>query len=112
MLNLETVHSTANTFSSPSLSLFLSLSSVKPLVPLLSLLENDSAHHGAHYDSQQSAQQEQEDLPAGEGRASEVPGGIVDVVCRWKKNSCVNFHFRFRITARLICLRKAACDGV
>lgn len=56
-------------------------SSVKPLVPLLSLLENHSSHHGAHDDAQQGAQQQQEDLPACEGRAAEVPGGIVNVVC-------------------------------
>lgn len=69
---LETVHSSTNASS---------LSSVKPLVPLLSLLENDGSHHGAHHDSQQSAQQEQEDLPARERGAAEVSGGIVDVVC-------------------------------
>ena len=57
-----------------------SASSVEPLVPLLSLLENHSSHHSAHHDSQQSAQQEQEDLPARQGRAAEVSGGVVNVV--------------------------------
>lgn len=55
-------------------------SSVKPFVPLLSLLENHSSHHGAHHDPQQSAQQQQEDLPAGERRAAEVSSRIVNVV--------------------------------
>lgn len=55
--------------------------SVKPLVPLLSLLENHSSHHSTHHDAQQRAQQQQEDLPAGERRSPEVPGGVIDVVC-------------------------------
>ena len=57
------------------------LRSVKPLVPLLPLLEDDGSDHGAHHDPQQRAQQQQEHLPAGQRRAAEVSGRVVDVVC-------------------------------
>lgn len=82
----KTVHHPANASSS--------LSSVKPLVPLLSLLENHSSHHSAHHDSQQRTQQKQEDLPAGEGRAAEVSSGIVDVVCEGRRKATVTLMFR------------------
>lgn len=74
--HLEAVPSANNTSVNK-----VNCSSVEPLVPLLSLLEDHGAHHGAHHDPQQGAQQQQEDLPAGERRPSEVSGGIVDVVC-------------------------------
>lgn len=69
-------------------------SSVKPFVPLLSLLENHSSHHGAHHDAQQSAQQQQEHLPAGERRAAEVSGRIVDVVFRGLEEADAGFDLR------------------
>ena len=81
--------------------LLLLLPSVKPLVPLLSLLENYSSHHSAHNDPQQSTQQQQEDLPAGEGRASEVSGGIVDVVCGGRRRKS-SFIFMFSSESSLV----------
>lgn len=56
---------------------------VKSLVSFLSLLEDYGSHHGADYNSQQGTEQKQEDLPASESRASEVSGGVVNVV--WKR---------------------------
>lgn len=72
---VETVHSMSSFFPS----------SVEPLVPLLSLLEDDGSDHGAHDDPQQGAQQQQEDLPAGERRAAEVSGRIIYVVCTQRR---------------------------
>lgn len=80
------IHDQETVYSSPvrtpvsSSSASSSSSSVKPFVPLLSPLENHSSHYGAHHDPQQGAQQQQEHLPAGERRAAEVSGGIIDVV--------------------------------
>ncbi len=63
---------------------------VEPLVPLLTLLKDYGTNNGANHDSQQSAQQQQEHLPASEGRASEIPRRIINIVCfgcehdKWK----------------------------
>lgn len=53
---------------------------VEPLVPLLTLLKDYGTNNGANHDSQQSAQQKQEDLPASEGRASEISRRIINIV--------------------------------
>lgn len=91
MLNLSSENSSSH---SKRLS---ALCSVKPLVPLLSLLENYGSHDGAHDDSQQSTQQEQEDFPPSEGRAPEVSSRIVNVVCGGKTRFTIGLYVHFNL---------------